>query len=170
MQEAARVLNDVRQDLKINIDGYNEPPNVMDILWEKAWSKATGKKKTEAKGQGAQIPNLLSPGDTDIPSLKADRRQSKTTQPTARKHGLPRYTSMAQSLATQHGGHPNLKPLDATSLCLLSLDGGEVRGMSTLCILECLMARLNRQRQSDGLPRVKLCEVFDLIGGTSTAG
>ncbi|KAF2875101.1 acyl transferase/acyl hydrolase/lysophospholipase [Massariosphaeria phaeospora] len=75
---------------------------------------------------------------------------------------------MAQSLATQHGGDPS--PLDTTGLCLLSLDGGGVRGLSSLYILKDLMARLNHQRQSDGLARVKPCEVFDLIGGTSTGG
>jgi patatin-like phospholipase/acyl hydrolase len=75
---------------------------------------------------------------------------------------------MAQSLATQHGGDHN--PLDTTGVCLLSLDGGGVRGLSTLYILKGLMARLNSQRQDAGLPRVKPCEVFDLIGGTSTGG
>ncbi|KAJ5022565.1 acyl transferase/acyl hydrolase/lysophospholipase [Bipolaris maydis] len=75
---------------------------------------------------------------------------------------------MAQSVATQHGGEPN--PLDTTGLCLLSLDGGGVRGLSTLYILKGLMTRLNHERQKAGLPNVKPCEVFDLIGGTSTGG
>ncbi|KAF2274187.1 FabD/lysophospholipase-like protein [Westerdykella ornata] len=75
---------------------------------------------------------------------------------------------MVQYLATQYGGEPN--PLNTTGLCLLSLDGGGVRGLSTLYILKSLMALLNHQRQSDGLPQVKPCEVFDLIGGTSTGG
>jgi hypothetical protein len=44
---------------------------------------------------------------------------------------------MAQSVATQHGDKPN--PLDTTSLCLLSLNGGGVRGPSTLDILKGLM-------------------------------
>ncbi|CAN9251458.1 unnamed protein product [Alternaria alternata] len=75
---------------------------------------------------------------------------------------------MAQSLATQHGGESN--PLDTTGLCLLSLDGGGVRGLSALYILKGLMTRLNNERDKAGLPRVKPCEVFDLIGGTSTGG
>lgn len=75
---------------------------------------------------------------------------------------------MAQSVTTQHGGEPN--PLDTTGLCLLSLDGGGVRGLSTLYILKGLMTRLNYERQNAGLPCVKPCEVFDLIGGTSTGG
>jgi patatin-like phospholipase/acyl hydrolase len=75
---------------------------------------------------------------------------------------------MTQSLTTQYDSEPN--PLDTNGLCLLSLDGGGVRGLSTLYILKGLMKRLNDQRQSDSLPRVKPCEVFDLIGGTSTGG
>jgi patatin-like phospholipase/acyl hydrolase len=79
---------------------------------------------------------------------------------------------MATRLATQHGGDPNPSPspLDTTGLCLLSLDGGGVRGLSSLYILKGLMARLNHQRQGGGLAQVKPCEVFDLIGGTSTGG
>lgn len=56
--------------------------------------------------------------------------------------------------------------LETEGLCLLSLDGGGVRGLSTLMILESLMAKINNKRQ---VP-VKPCEVFDLIGGTSTGG
>ncbi|GFG21196.1 putative Podospora anserina S mat genomic DNA chromosome 6, supercontig 2, partial [Aspergillus udagawae] len=69
--------------------------------------------------------------------------------------------------ATTHEGDPN--PLDSTGLCLLSLDGGGVRGLSTLYILKGLMDRLNQSRPK-GSPVKKPCEVFDLIGGTSTGG
>ncbi|PYH43058.1 FabD/lysophospholipase-like protein [Aspergillus saccharolyticus JOP 1030-1] len=72
-----------------------------------------------------------------------------------------------QQVATIYGGEPN--PLDSTGLCLLSLDGGGVRGLSTLYILKGLMDRLNLKR-ADGSPPKKPCEVFDLIGGTSTGG
>lgn len=75
---------------------------------------------------------------------------------------------MAQRHAAQHGRNPN--PLDTTGLCLLSLDGGGVRGLSTLYILKNIMDRLNYERKKDNLPAVKPCEVFDLIGGTSTGG
>ena len=73
---------------------------------------------------------------------------------------------MTQSVATQHGSEPN--PLDTTGLCLLSLDGGGVRGLSTLYILKSIMDRLSRQLKKN--PPIKPCEVFDLIGGTSTGG
>jgi len=75
---------------------------------------------------------------------------------------------MSQTLAPKTGDEPN--PIDKTGLCLLSLDGGGVRGLSTLYILKGLMQRLNHERQKEGLPAVKPCEVFDLIGGTSTGG
>ena len=76
---------------------------------------------------------------------------------------------MDHATSTKHGGEPNL--LDTTGLCLLSLDGGGVRGLSTLYILKSIMDRLNHERkQTASLPPVKPCEVFDLIGGTSTGG
>ena len=75
---------------------------------------------------------------------------------------------MAERPVTQHGSEPN--PLDTTGLCLLSLDGGGVCGLSTLYILKGLMDRLNGQRCEAGLPSAKPFEIFDLIGGTSTGG
>ena len=75
---------------------------------------------------------------------------------------------MAQRLEMQHGGQPS--PLDTTGLCLLSLDGGGVRGLSTLYILKRLMDGLNHPRRVNNLASLKPCAVFDLIGGTSTGG
>jgi patatin-like phospholipase/acyl hydrolase len=76
---------------------------------------------------------------------------------------------MQQAMSAQRDDEPN--PLDSTGLCLLSLDGGGVRGLSTLYILKSIMDRLNLERNmADNLPPVKPCEVFDLIGGTSTGG
>jgi patatin-like phospholipase/acyl hydrolase len=51
---------------------------------------------------------------------------------------------------------------------VLSLDGGGVRGLSSLLILKEIMAEIGRsaETQRDPLP----CEYFDLIGGTSTGG
>jgi patatin-like phospholipase/acyl hydrolase len=79
-------------------------------------------------------------------------------------------------------------PLNQTGLCLLSLgiksihtnpsrkvtdvnlDGGGVRGLSTLLILKALMAAVNAERIKVGQSAIKPCELFDLIGGTSTGG
>jgi len=75
---------------------------------------------------------------------------------------------MEQTLAQKQDGEPN--PVDKTGFCLLSLDGGGVRGLSTLYILKGLMTRLNHERRAVNSLPVKPCEIFDLIGGTSTGG
>jgi len=49
-------------------------------------------------------------------------------------------------------------------LCLLALDGGGVRGLSTLQILKQLMGTIDPESPP------KPCDYFDMIGGTSTGG
>jgi len=49
-------------------------------------------------------------------------------------------------------------------LCLLSLDGGGVRGLSSLAILKHLMEHIDPENPP------KPCEYFNMIGGTSTGG
>lgn len=49
-------------------------------------------------------------------------------------------------------------------------DGGGVRGLSTLLILKGIMQQTNAKRRLQGLSYVKPCDIFDLIGGTSTGG
>jgi patatin-like phospholipase/acyl hydrolase len=49
-------------------------------------------------------------------------------------------------------------------LCLLSLDGGGVRGLSSLCIIEELMRKVDKENPP------KPYDYFDMIGGTSTGG
>ncbi|KAI9652195.1 MAG: hypothetical protein M1829_001828, partial [Trizodia sp. TS-e1964] len=71
-----------------------------------------------------------------------------------------------QSMANALGGNPR----DQSGLCLLSLDGGGVRGLSTLLILKRLIDRTNAERKSRALDPVQPHELFDLIGGTSTGG
>jgi patatin-like phospholipase/acyl hydrolase len=57
---------------------------------------------------------------------------------------------------------------------ILSLDGGGVRGISSLYILKELMAQVARQYRVEHPQDSKLsprpCEYFDLICGTSTGG
>ncbi|KAH7400365.1 phospholipase, patatin family protein [Cadophora sp. MPI-SDFR-AT-0126] len=76
--------------------------------------------------------------------------------------------------STVHGGIDSAasqlsqSPVATKGICLLSLDGGGVRGLSTLIILRYLMAKVN-----SGLPpghHKKPYEIFDMIGGTSTGG
>ena len=77
-------------------------------------------------------------------------------------------------MASKHAVIPpngvDSNPIDKEGLCLLSLDGGGVRGLSTLRILKRIMDGLNRSRKERGLPSRLPCEVFDMIGGTSTGG
>ena len=61
-------------------------------------------------------------------------------------------------------------------LRLLSLDGGGVRGLSSLMVLDDLMENIAQEEKRLGLrrrtddTRLKPCDYFDLIGGTSTGG
>ncbi len=64
--------------------------------------------------------------------------------------------------------------MDQTPLRLLSLDGGGVRGLSSLYILQDLMRQIAREHGANNPDAPKIsprpCEYFDLIGGTSTGG
>jgi len=51
---------------------------------------------------------------------------------------------------------------------VLSLDGGGVRGLSSLLILREIMEEIQRQSDTEDTPLP--CQYFDLIGGTSTGG
>jgi patatin-like phospholipase/acyl hydrolase len=51
---------------------------------------------------------------------------------------------------------------------VLTLDGGGVRGLSSLLILRDIMEDIAQVKQTSAPP--KPCELFDLIGGTSTGG
>ncbi|KAI4232591.1 MAG: hypothetical protein LQ349_004914 [Xanthoria aureola] len=53
-------------------------------------------------------------------------------------------------------------------LSLLSLDGGGVRGLSSLYILDQIMHSVNTKAKND--PPLNPCEYFDMIGGTNTGG
>ncbi|KAG6811584.1 hypothetical protein H0H92_006748 [Tricholoma furcatifolium] len=53
-------------------------------------------------------------------------------------------------------------------LRLLAIDGGGIRGLSSLVIIDEMMQRIQHQENLESIP--KPCEYFDLIGGTSTGG
>jgi patatin-like phospholipase/acyl hydrolase len=59
-------------------------------------------------------------------------------------------------------------------LRILSLDGGVIRGISSLYVLKELMAQIERDRhviiQPPSATTLRPCEVFDLMCGTSTGG
>ena len=51
---------------------------------------------------------------------------------------------------------------------ILALDGGGVRGLSSLMILRDIMEAIQGEAETPEVPRP--CDYFDLIGGTSTGG
>src|SRR5579862_6936456 len=54
---------------------------------------------------------------------------------------------------------------------VLSLDGGGIRGLSSLLILKEIMDAIRRKTQNtQNATPPRPCEYFDLIGGTSTGG
>jgi patatin-like phospholipase/acyl hydrolase len=53
---------------------------------------------------------------------------------------------------------------------VLALDGGGVRGLSELVILEQIMEKINIRREQEDLPPQEPWQAFDMIGGTSTGG
>src|SRR6266496_3835936 len=53
-----------------------------------------------------------------------------------------------------------------TSKRILALDGGGIRGALTLGYLKKIEDALRKQHDND--PKFRLCDYFDLIGGTST--
>jgi hypothetical protein len=56
----------------------------------------------------------------------------------------------------------------ADTILAILPDGGGIRGLSSLLILEDVMEKLRAAQGRSAVPRP--CQVFDLIGGTSTGG
>ncbi|KAI0164298.1 FabD/lysophospholipase-like protein [Hypoxylon sp. FL1284] len=56
----------------------------------------------------------------------------------------------------------------ASTVKILSLDGGGIRGLSSLLILQKIMETIQKDQHLEQVPRP--CDYFDLIGGTSTGG
>jgi patatin-like phospholipase/acyl hydrolase len=50
------------------------------------------------------------------------------------------------------------------------VDGGGVRGLSSLYILRSIIERVNKERKKESKDNVEPCDLFDLICGTSTGG
>ena len=59
------------------------------------------------------------------------------------------------------------KPYVTNQLLTVLVDGGGIRGLSSLYILQNLMDKISRLEGRDG---IKPYEYFDLIVGTSTGG
>ncbi|KAF5576704.1 calcium-independent phospholipase [Fusarium pseudoanthophilum] len=58
---------------------------------------------------------------------------------------------------------------ESRGLCLLSLDGGGVKGLFSIIVIDRLMQE-TRRLEGPGAEYKRPCDYFDLIGGTSTGG
>ncbi|KAF4338524.1 hypothetical protein FBEOM_7563 [Fusarium beomiforme] len=58
---------------------------------------------------------------------------------------------------------------ESRGLCLLSFDGGGVKGLFSIIVIDRLMQE-TRRLEGPGAEHKKPCDYFDLIGGTSTGG
>ncbi|QRV88457.1 patatin-like phospholipase protein [Ceratobasidium sp. AG-Ba] len=63
-----------------------------------------------------------------------------------------------------------MSQFDTRPMCLLSFDGGGIRGLSSLWILNHIMERFNEARAKNGQSHVEPWEVFDMICGSGTGG
>ncbi|KAF5989025.1 calcium-independent phospholipase [Fusarium bulbicola] len=63
-----------------------------------------------------------------------------------------------------------MSSLDEEGICMLSLDGGGVRGLSSLYVLKLIVDRHNAKRKTLGQSLQKPVDIFDLTGGTGTRG
>ncbi|KIM33182.1 hypothetical protein M408DRAFT_150331 [Serendipita vermifera MAFF 305830] len=115
--------------------------------------------------QQFNIPSVLNlttrPSDTD----------ADTTEPTSTQSFYNYSVEIASTMMAEEaqpsrqrsGENETSRPLK-----LLSLDGGGVRGLSELLILQSIMDKVAWDLKLLHTPRP--CEYFDLIGGTSTGG
>ncbi|KAG6834283.1 hypothetical protein H0H93_010702, partial [Arthromyces matolae] len=76
----------------------------------------------------------------------------------------PAYSRVREMLPTGPLRADQVAVTEKAPLRLLSFDGGGVRGISSLYILQAIMAKVSPD------PNVKPCKYFDMICGTSTGG
>ena len=79
-------------------------------------------------------------------------------------HLLQKLTTLSRERGLKLETAKNLVKVAGRGIRLLCLDGGGVRGLSSLHILKKLMETIDPGRPP------KPCEYFDMIGGTSTGG
>ncbi|KAK6506597.1 hypothetical protein TWF481_005055 [Arthrobotrys musiformis] len=104
--------------------------------------------------------SLLGSQATGDAKEQRPRRGSKSTR------GKPHLGEMERLRRSKNATRSRLR--------ILSLDGGGIRGYSTLLLLEALMhdifVEIHGRAPRRGEEVTKPCEVFDLIGGTGTGG
>jgi hypothetical protein len=98
---------------------------------------------------------------------------SKTPKSTALLASNSSYLGRVSAPTVVHNAARSTSP--PGRICILSLDGGGVRGLSSLLILRELMAQLQASRRAAGTVSttselLRPCDEFDLIVGTGTGG
>jgi Patatin-like phospholipase len=93
---------------------------------------------------------------------------AKNCPASRRQRASPSQTSQLAIDRTATDFREFVLDMPGRELCLLSLDGGGIRGLSSLQILKQLMEAIGREAGLASAP--KPCETFDMIGGTSTGG
>jgi len=123
------------------------------------------------KAEAGRIRSRRATITTETPLIHAAVSLQSTAERLRKMAAAPDVDGQGQLLSTQTTLQTgDTQTLDNTGYCLLSLDGGGVRGLATLRVLQSIMTRLNNEREDAGLLPRKPCEIFDLIGGTSTGG
>ena len=95
--------------------------------------------------------------------LSKGLRPDKTAATPPDRHSLAVYCQL-QRRPPSIGTTADQATMPGHGIRLLALDGGGVRGLSSLMMLQQLMAAANRESPP------KPCDYFDMIGGTSTGG
>jgi len=111
-------------------------------------------------------PNFVASRALSTQRHKWSKYRHRSRREAGRTHSI-RMVSACYHLVCEVNSNQSYIPVLAY---LEEIDGGGVRGLSTLYILKGLMTRLNMERQAINLKALKPCEVFDLVGGTSTGG
>ncbi|KAH6665502.1 acyl transferase/acyl hydrolase/lysophospholipase [Halenospora varia] len=114
----------------------------------------------ESKAPGLQQESLSFDQITRLPSIlptpKLERRRSSEYIAPPRPMLLA-----AGDGEVSHG---------STSVCLLSLDGGGIKGIFAVVVLEAIMESVRQYENPELGDPPQPCDYFDIIGGTSTGG
>ncbi|KAF3191157.1 hypothetical protein TWF106_001251 [Orbilia oligospora] len=117
--------------------------------------------------------NLQSSSNLQMSQISLSQSQATSDTRAQRPRGASKSTKGKAHLGEMERLRRS-KNAARSRLRILSLDGGGIRGYSTLLLLEALMhdifVEIHGRAPRRGEEVTKPCEVFDLIGGTGTGG
>lgn len=123
---------------------------------------------TQLSSQRLFIMSRSAPGSPVTPGASIPVADTNPSHPPSSKQTKePWWSRYAASNSSNLSFVKSPEPFDPNRRrLLLSLDGGGVRGLSSILILKHIMDELNAPREK----RLEPWQVFDMIGGTSTGG